>query len=513
LSAGLLLSAGVAGGVLSAVPHTAAATTLPPWTVYHGDAAGSGVATTAVTFKTERQAWSRTVNGQIYGEPLEATGRVFVATENDVVDALSARTGALLWSKHVGTAVPASDLPCGDITPTVGITGTPVVDRARNEIFVVADKLAGGSPSHHLVGLNLYTGKIELTVGVDPPGSEPAALLQRTGLNIDEGRVVFGFGGNAGDCGPYHGWIISVSATNGATVKRYEVDPRVTEREGAVWMGGAAPEVDATGNVWAAAGNGSVGTGTPDPYDYSDSVFELSPALALEQYFAPSSWRTDNAQDLDLGSASPALLSDGTVVQVGKSWTGYLLTRAHLGGIGGQLATAPNVCSGDPHGGHAVVGTVVYVACGSGLAAVQTAPSPSPSIAVEWTATTTTNGPPIVAGGLVWSIDYTALFGIYTSGPTVGQTAIRLGIGSEANHFPTPSVGDGLILAPGGAGTGNGNAVYAFVGSAGLPPTPRLQPPPNARYRPVSHVATARTSAVRRVARLSPRPGTKSGSE
>jgi hypothetical protein len=37
--------------------------------------------------------------------------------------------------------VPASSLPCGDIDPTVGITGTPVIDTTRQELFVVADRL------------------------------------------------------------------------------------------------------------------------------------------------------------------------------------------------------------------------------------------------------------------------------------------------------------------------------------------------------------------------------------
>ena len=71
-------------------------------------------------------------------------GRVFAATENDTVYALSASTGAVIWSRHLATPVPASSLPCGDIGPTVGITGTPVIDPARGEIFVVADELVNG---------------------------------------------------------------------------------------------------------------------------------------------------------------------------------------------------------------------------------------------------------------------------------------------------------------------------------------------------------------------------------
>ncbi len=79
-------------------------------------------------------------------------------------------------------------------------------------------------------------------------------------------------------------------------------------------MGGAAPEVDAAGNIWVATGNGS----SSIPYDCSDSVLELSPGLARTQYFAPSTWQGDNSHDLDLGSRPPALLANGTALQVGQ---------------------------------------------------------------------------------------------------------------------------------------------------------------------------------------------------
>ena len=106
-----------------------------------------------MSFSSATNAWTSPVlDGQVYGEPLEATGRVYVATENDTVYALAANTGAVLWSSHLGTPVPSGDLPCGDISPTVGITGTPVLDVARGEIFVVTDELSGGNPAHSLVG-------------------------------------------------------------------------------------------------------------------------------------------------------------------------------------------------------------------------------------------------------------------------------------------------------------------------------------------------------------------------
>ncbi len=318
----------------------------PSWTVYHGDPTGSGVAASITAVDVSSRAWtSPALDGQLYGEPLVSGGRVFVATENDTVDALSATTGAEVWSTHLATPVPSGSLPCGNISPTVGITGTPVVDEARGELFVVADQLVHGRPAHQLVGLSTATGRVELNQNVDPSGSTPAALLQRTGLTLDAGRVVFGYGGNYGDCSTYHGWVLSVPEAGGKPAT-FGVDSALGESQGAVWMGGAAPVVDASGNIWVTVGNGSVYSSS-HAYDHSDSVLELSPSLTLLQYFAPSSWPSDNAHDLDMSTA-PALLSDGQVVAAGKSRIVYLLNGSRLGGIGGQQAQLGDAC-GERH--------------------------------------------------------------------------------------------------------------------------------------------------------------------
>ena len=356
------------------VPLQSAAT--PSWTVYHGDPTGSGVAASVTAVDVSSPAWtSPALDGELYGEPLVSGGRVFVATENDTVYALSATTGAVVWSTHLATPVPSGSLPCGDISPTVGITGTPVIDEARGELFVVADELVHGRPAHQLVGLSTATGTVELNQNVDPSGSTPAALLQRTGLTLDAGRVVFGYGGNYGDCSTYHGWVLSVPEAGG-TPATFAVDSAPGESQGAVWMGGAAPVVDAGGNIWVTVGNGSVSSSS-HAYDNSDSVLELSPSLALEQYFAPSSWASDNAHDLDMSTAA-ALLGDGQVVAAGKARIVFLLNGSSLGGIGGQQAELADACGSDIDGGVAVVGTTVYLPCLSGPIAVQASASPRP---------------------------------------------------------------------------------------------------------------------------------------
>ncbi len=419
------------------------------WPVYHGDPAGTGTAAPVSAVRTAAPVWaSPAVDGQIYGEPLVSAGRVYVATENDTVYALSAATGAVVWSTHLGRPVPAASLPCGDITPTVGITGTPVIDASRGEIFVVADELADSEPAHRLVGLSTTSGKVEMSQDVDPPGVNTAALLQRTGLALDAGQVVFGFGGNDGDCARYRGRVVAVPETGGP-VRVFTVDAAPGESQGAVWMGGAAPVVDDSGHIWVSTGNGSVYS-DKDAYDDSDSVLELSSSLRLLQFFAPTTWATNNSQDLDMSTA-PALLPDGQVVLAGKSRIVYLLNGAHLGGIGGQQATlgdgshaiVGSACSNDIDGGIAVLGTTVYLPCTSGIIAVRVTPSP-PELHLLWSSGTG-GGPPIVAAGLVWTIGQNGV--LYGLDPATGQVRQQVAMGTPANHFPTPSVGDGLLLA------------------------------------------------------------------
>jgi outer membrane protein assembly factor BamB len=434
------------------------------WLVYHGDLTGSGMDSSGSSYAPAHQAWvSANLGGKLYGEPLVVGTNVFVATENDAVVALSAATGAVVWSTTVGTAVPAGDLPCGDIGPTVGITSTPVVDTSRNEIFVVADELVGGLIQHHLFGLNLSDGAVLLNQAVDPPGSDSKAQLQRVALTLDAGQVVFGFGGNSGDCSTYHGWLVAVPEAGGAA-KTFQVDSGPGESQGAIWMGGAAPIVDSQGNIWVATGNGS-NSHVGDPYDDSDGVLELSSSLSLLQYFAPGSWTQDNLTDADLGSSSPAVLPNGLVFQAGKSGTGYLLKQSALGGVGGQVAQLPSLCGGVVDGGDAFANSIVYAPCSGGIVAVKVGASP-PSLTRLWQTSTGSSGPPIIAGGTIWTIGGTTLFGL---DPTTGSPVHQFPLGTEANHFPTPSVGDGLLLAPAS------DRVFAFT----TPPVTQVAAPPS----------------------------------
>jgi outer membrane protein assembly factor BamB len=446
LAVRLLAAALAAGGLglagpAAAAPGPAASAPGRSWPVYHGDPRGTGVARTPAGVDTAAPAWvSPRLDGAVYGEPLLSGGRVYVATERDMVYALSATTGRVAWSRQLAIPVPASRLPCGNIAPTVGITGTPVIDPARGEIFVVADELRRGRPQHVLAGLSTRTGAVQLTQAVDPAGADPAALLQRTGLALAGGRVVFGYGGNDGDCPPYRGHVVSVPEAGGQP-DVFTVDAGHGQAQGAVWMGGAAPTVDRSGNVWVTAGNGSVRQKSRG-YDGSDSVLELSPAMRLLHFFAPVTWASDNATDQDMSTA-PALLGDGQVVAAGKQRNVYLLNGARLGGIGGQQAILHSACAADIDGGFAVTGRTVFLPCLSGVAAVRVGQSPA-SLRLLWTSHVG-GGPPIVAGGLVWSMDHNGR--LYGLDPATGHVRQRAAVGAPANHFATPSAAGGLLLA------------------------------------------------------------------
>jgi outer membrane protein assembly factor BamB len=448
------------GGQAAADPRAAQPAGSGSWTVYHGAADGAGVAGPVAAVDTSTRAWtSPPLDGELYGEPLVSSGHVYVATENDTVYELSAATGAVVWSVHVGSPVPSAALPCGDIKPTVGITGTPVIDPSRGEIFVVAGELVHGKPAHVLTGLSTASGKVEVTEDVDPAGADPVALLQRTGLALDDGQVVFGMGGNDGDCASYRGRLIAVPEQGGAP-KTFTVDAAADESQGAIWMGGAAPVVGPGGGIWVTTGNGSVYSAS-HPYDNSDSVLDLSPSLKLAQFFAPADWAANNSGDLDMSTA-PALLSDGQVILTGKSRIVYLLDQAHLGGIGGQQAVLGSACGQDIDGGVAVQGTTAYLPCTSGISAVRAVKSPA-ALHLLWSSGTG-GGPAIVAAGLVWTIGRNGV--LYGLNPATGAVRQQASIGVPANHFPTPAAAGRLLLAPAA------NQVVAFSATAGNPPAP-----------------------------------------
>ena len=412
------------------------------WPVYHRDAARTGLDPAFPALRGPLAvAWSRPLDGAVYAEPLVVSGAVIAATENDTVYALDPASGRVLWTRHLGSPVRLSSLPCGNIDP-LGITGTPAFDPLSGSLFAVAEVQG---PRHLLFALDPSNGLVRWSRGIDLPGDDPATHQQRPALAVANGYVYVGLGGLAGDCGQYRGEVVGVPTSGQGTTIAYRVP---VAREAAVWAT-PGPAIDASGNVYVSLGNGSSTT----TYDGSDSVLELSPALQLRSRFAPSTWARDNATDADLGSLGPVLVPGGLIFIAGKSGTGYTLRQGSLGGIGGQVASAP-ICGA--FGGAARLDTTVFVPCQGGLRAVRI--GTDGSIHVAWHTGSGADGSPVVGGGAVWSLDLGAGV-LYRLDPATGTATGDVSVGAVP-HFASPALWGGRVLV----GTMRG---VVSVGAAG----------------------------------------------
>jgi len=414
------------------------------WPTYGGGFGRDAVdATSPALEKGVTPAWtSPALDGAVYGEPLLYGGEVLVATESDTVYALSAADGTVAWSDHLATPVPSSALPCGDIAPTVGVTSTMVVDPASGTLFVSAARSNGGAVQHWVYALDVARHRLLWSRDVDQPGWTASAQLQRAGLALAGGDVVVGFGGNYGDCGAYHGWVVGVPETGTGAVLAYRVP---TAREGAVWAPSGVT-VDSSGDVFAVTGNGAAGPGRA--FDHGNAVVELSPGLAERGYFAPSDWAQDSAGDLDLASTAAMAVGGSELFVVGKERTAYLLRADDLGGIGGQEASLP-VCNA--RGGNAFLAPYAYVVCPDDGTVVQVRVGPGASLSRGWTWRSPTGGAgsPTIAGGVLWSIDPGASV-LYGADLSTGATRYRLPLATGTPpHFAAPSAAGGLLVVAG----------------------------------------------------------------
>lgn len=374
-------------------------------------------------------AWSAALGGAVYGQPLVVGTTVVAATEaGDEVYGLDLTTGVVRWRTRVGTPEAASAQPCGDLSP-LGITSTGVYDPQTRLVYLVAQS---GTTEHVLVGLDPATGRVQVRQDVPSPDHHPFYDQQRGALALDDGYVYVVFGGHYGDCGPYIGSVVGMPAAGHGPVYSYVVP---TSAQGGIWAPGG-PVVGPDGTIYVSVGNGTTPAAA---FDGSDSVTALTPQLKRVGIFAPTDWRTLSADDLDLGSMSPALLADGRLLQVGKSGTGYLLDAAHLGGVGGQLA-AGRVCAA--FGGAAVSGAVVYVPCSTGLAAVSTAGS---RVSVLWRGPAAGWGSPVLGGGAVW-VAGPGSGALYELSPATGRVRQQITVAGSLPHFVSPTLAGNLVL-------------------------------------------------------------------
>src|SRR6202521_2308645 len=314
-------------------------------------------------------------DGKVAPEPLYLSGLtvqgamhdvVFVATENDSVYAFDAQSGAVLWQVSVLAAgETASGLPpsgCDQVTPTIGITATPVIDRsagANGIIYLVAMSRATASSTYpqRLHALDVTTGAEALNGPVDIAATypvlggtttfDPAQYEERAALLLSQGTIYASFTSHC-DVPPYSGWIIAYNQTTLARSAVLNVAPNSGGGGPAIWMSGGGPAADSAGNVYLATANGAFETtldanGFPNQQDYGNSFLKLSTAggtLGVADYFTMLNEVAESSVDLDLGSGGVLLLPDltdagGTVrhlaVAAGQAGNSYVVSRDSLG--------------------------------------------------------------------------------------------------------------------------------------------------------------------------------------
>ncbi|HSZ15713.1 MAG TPA: hypothetical protein VK764_01345 [Terracidiphilus sp.] len=395
----------VVTGISGSLTHTApiavtvsAAGSTPPATTsgvdvttYHFDVGRTGLnpseaalTTSNVTSATFGLLRTLPVDGKVDAQPLYLSGLtiggqshnvVYAATENDSVYAFDADSGSQLWKTSIfGTGETTSgDQGCSQITPQIGITSTPVIDRKagpNGTIFVVGMTLDSSGNYHQ----RLHA--LDVTTGAELSGSptEIAASFAGSGANSSNGKVVFDprqYAERAGllllngviymgwtshcDAGPYTGWLMGYSESTLAQTSVLNLTPNGSE--GSIWMAGSGLAADSSGYIYFLDANGTFdstlnSSGFPVNGDFGNGFLKVSASgtsLNVADYFETSNTVSESASDEDLGSGGALVLPDMTdsagavhhlAVGAGKDSNIYVVDRDSMGKFNAQSDSA-----------------------------------------------------------------------------------------------------------------------------------------------------------------------------
>lgn len=346
--------------------------------------------------------FSGNVSGNIYAQPLYIEGgpggkaMIITVTESNNVYSLDVASGTIIWQSHVGQPVPKANLPCGNIDP-MGITGTPVVDLPSRTIFFDAMTTPdGGTTKKHLIfALNVDTGTtnsgwpvdLNATVRFGTNVFNSTVQGERSALALSGGYVHSTYGGHAGDCGNYFGWLVSIPIDDPSTVQAWAT----SIRGGGSWsVGGLAS--DGT-DLFMATGN-NFGAST---WSGGEAIIRFTPGVTFtgqtNDYWTPTNWMALDTHDLDVGGSGalivdvPGAAPSQLILALGKDGNGYLLNRINLGGIAAPISQIP--ISSDSIIQAAVTYTTslgVYVVCAdtNKLAAFRITPTSPPTMVSAW---------------------------------------------------------------------------------------------------------------------------------
>jgi hypothetical protein len=384
---------------------TVAVTDLTGVTTYHNNISRDGtnthefaLTTTTVATATFGKLFSCPVDGAIYAQPLWVANLTVNAAKHNVIIVATMRNSVYafdadatpcvpLWHSNLidtthGANAGETSVPSGprgnlvgsgfgDISPEVGITGTPVIDPATNILYVVSKSVIASGPTffQRLHAIDLITGKEKfggptaITNAITFPGNfdggatvafDPQNEGQRPGLALVNGVVYITWASHE-DHDEYHGWMIGYNASTLIQVPNavFNTTPNVVNgagyARGGIWMGGGAPAADSSGNLYLLTGNGTFDADT-NGSNYGDSTMKLSTSggLTVADWFTPADQSNLDGSDADHGSGGAAILVDQPaglvqhlVIGGGKEGNLFLLNRDQLGHYGAN-ATPPN---------------------------------------------------------------------------------------------------------------------------------------------------------------------------
>jgi outer membrane protein assembly factor BamB len=295
-----------------------------------------------------------TINGSVHNV-------VFIATEHALVYAFDADTGEQLWQVSlVGSGeTPAEPLwDCGQVSPEIGITSTPVIDRSQGPngtlYVVVMSSDASTAFYQRIHALDVATGaeqsgspqRIAATYQTNGQTStyNGLAYKERAALLLVNGVIYTSWASHC-DTLPYGGWILGYDQKTLQQVSVLDLEP--SAQGAAIWQAGGGPAADSAGNIYVLTANGTFDTnlnaqGFPTSGDYGNSLVKIATAnatLAVADYFSMYLSVYESSLDLDLGSSGPMLLPDeidstGAVrhlaVGAGKDGNVYVVDRDNM---------------------------------------------------------------------------------------------------------------------------------------------------------------------------------------
>jgi hypothetical protein len=300
------------------------------------------------------------VSGVIEAQPLviSSLNEVVVATENDDVYGITAtgpNAGHINWTTPLGSPFHISGnstlAKCTDLTPNIGVTGTPVYDPGSGNIYMFANILKSGKPNYYLVAVNATNGAYSSANNVHISGHPSndshitfSALYQmeRPGVLLAQDGSIWAAFGSHCDHKPYAGYVTRVALGSSPSVSLWTDEAVLTNDQAGIWQGGGGVVQDPGGNIFVTSGNGvsPTQTNTP-PSQLAESVINLTytgGVIKAVGFFSPANAPSLDAADTDFGSAGSVALPFGTstypdvLAAPSKDGRIWLLNRDALGG-------------------------------------------------------------------------------------------------------------------------------------------------------------------------------------